>query len=92
MVAAAFPSAASARNHWCRGGDPPIYASGRTSCGFAEGIASAWYSTCGGQGTCVRRVRSPVTHRRYRITCYFGDLVTCSGVNGIRASFSGNAG
>lgn len=54
---------------WCRYGDPPIRASSRTPCTFAGRILNRVYNgppLRNGQRRTIH-VRSPVTHRRYRI-------------------------
>jgi hypothetical protein len=85
----AVAPAAAGGNHWCRQGDPPILASARTSCSFAGTAYTDWVQ----QGT-KRYWRgystSPITHRRYLITCrrtshrdWSSNTVTCTGINGI---------
>ena len=60
--------ARSAAGHWCKQGDPPIQASLRTSCPFAGRIVSV-YARAGAPKHMTRSVRSPVTHKSYRIVC-----------------------
>jgi hypothetical protein len=85
MLIAASAQASGA--HWCRQGDPPIYASARTSCPFAGNIVTDYVNVCHETRHCHMRVASPVTHRRYRIICdrtgprYTGS-VRCAGARG----------
>jgi hypothetical protein len=84
----ATPATASA--HLCANGDPAVRASSQTSCAFAGRIASRVYS-----GPVLRRghrrtiqVRSPVTHKRYRIRLVRrGNYVTGTGRRGIWVRF-----
>lgn len=62
-------SAQASGSHWCRQGDPPILASARTSCPFAGNIINAYVNVCHERRFCSTRVYSPVTHKRYHITC-----------------------
>jgi hypothetical protein len=88
LIIAAAPAAASG-NHWCHQGDPAILASASTSCSFAGNAYSDWVN----QGTkryWQGRSYSPVTHRRYLVTCrrtshrdWWTNTVTCTGGNGI---------
>lgn len=68
-LALVAPAFASSGNHWCRGlGDPSVLASKRTSCPFAYSIVNSYYSAR--QPRHWRgQVSSPVTHKRYWITC-----------------------
>ena len=71
-------TARSAAGHWCKQGDPPIQASLRTSCPFAGRIVSV-YARAGAPKYMTRSVRSPVTHKSYRIVCSReGTRVFCS--------------
>jgi hypothetical protein len=93
LLVLAFASASAAGasgNHWCRQGDPPIYASASTSCPFAGRVVSKWFLTCGPVRQCVRNVTSPVTRKQYWITCYFGHRasVNCYGRPGLKISLS----
>ena len=98
VAALAFAGAESAAqasgNHWCRRGDPVILASAVTSCPFASAVVSRYFSA-GTPRYWRGWVRSPITRKRYRITCRryvrFGPA-TCMGANGIWARFSSNTG
>jgi hypothetical protein len=97
---AAAPAAASG-NHWCRqskalsspGSGWPILAAANTSCPFAGNILNA-YADGGQLRFWQGQVRSPVTHKRYRVTCrrtgsdFAHGKVTCTGANGIWARFT----
>ena len=59
---------ASTGAHWCRGGDPPLYASLHTSCPFAGATITAYAQA--GQARYWRGwVRSPITRGRYLMSC-----------------------
>ena len=98
VAAAAIMPAATARAsgaHWCRQGDPPIYASTRTSCRFAGNIVTDYVNVCRESRNCHVRVSSPVMHKRYWITCHrtgasYNRLVYCRGAprTGIWTRFS----
>jgi hypothetical protein len=68
-VAAALlvPGTAEARGHWCRQGDPPIYASKTTDCDLAGNIVTAYANHHYGERTGTLRARSPLTHKTYRL-------------------------
>jgi hypothetical protein len=71
----------------------PILAAASTSCPFAGNILSAYVD--GGEMRLWRgQVGSPVTHKRYRITCrrtgpanFVYEKVTCTEINGIWTRF-----
>jgi hypothetical protein len=88
-------SAQASGSHWCRHGDPPILASARTSCPLAGNIINAYVNVCNESRVCRARVYSPVTHRRYSITCrstgsHIYGTVRCQGAasTGISTRFS----
>jgi hypothetical protein len=58
-------------SHWCRGGDPPIHASGYTSCPFAGNVLNAYYAA-GLPRFWTGSASSPVTHRTYGMLCTRG--------------------
>lgn len=79
-----------AATHWCRGGDPPIHASRRTSCPFAGNVVTRVFNgPVLGQGrTRTISVHSPVTRRSYRLRLVRRlDYVTANGPNGIWLRF-----
>ncbi len=88
---AATPAAA----HWCRQGDPPLYASADTTCGLGGNVVTGYVNVCHEQRSCQLRVDSPTSRARYLITCdrrgsrYTG-TVDCRGApdTGIWARFS----
>jgi hypothetical protein len=87
-------SASARAAHWCRQGDPPIQASDRTSCVFAAVIINH-YVWAGEPRYFRGHLRSPVTHKRYWITCrrtgpsqIWLDRVRCTGPNGTWTKFS----
>jgi hypothetical protein len=75
--------ASAPRNHWCAGVHDPfrVFASGHTSCPFAEAIATEYYRhsrlTTGGYFSAY--VYSTVTHKRYLVTfaAIGGGVVFC---------------
>jgi hypothetical protein len=88
--------AGAAGSHWCRQGDPPIYASARTSCALAGAIVDAYANARRpASGEWAGRVRAFDSGERHRISCtrrgdaYTG-TVRCRGErgSGIRARFS----
>jgi hypothetical protein len=100
-LVAVAPAAASG-NHWCRqsralsspGSGWPILAAATVSCPFAGKVHDA-YADSGMTKFWQGQVRSPVTHKRYRVTCRdprfgSGDIhatVTCTGAKGIWLRF-----
>src|SRR5436305_5006241 len=71
-VLAAIAPGASARppvGHWCRQGDPPLYASMRTTCGFAGKIITKYVNKCHEARRCRIHVHQPGERTRYRIAC-----------------------
>lgn len=55
--------------HWCRQGDPPLYASARTGCGLAGGIVTGYVNVCREARRCEMTVQAPRSRVRYRISC-----------------------
>ena len=85
-VAVAAPANASA--HACGPGDPPLRASSRTSCQFAGTILDRMYRGALPGRTRTISVRSPVTHKRYRVRLVRrGNYVTGTERNGIWMRF-----
>ena len=64
---AAVASASGA--HWCTQGDPPLYASARTSCPLAGNIITAYVNVCHKSRDCRMVVDSPIAQKRYAIAC-----------------------
>ncbi len=94
LSALAATADASTGTHWCRQGDPPIQASTITSCSFAGRFVNG-YVYAGELRNWGGRVYSPVTHKRYWITCrrtgpanFAYEKVTCTGINGIWTRFA----
>jgi hypothetical protein len=95
-------NAAASGNHWCRqspawsgpGSGWPILAAATVSCPFAGKVHDA-YADHGQMPFFRGRVRSPVTHQSYLVTCrgprsgpsYVNGHVTCTGVQGIWLRF-----
>lgn len=74
-------------NHYCRQGDPPVLASGHTSCPFVGTIVSSYFQSYGPHFYRTR-LRSPVTRKSYTITCRRSyEATACSGSNGIWLKF-----
>lgn len=88
--AQASDASAAAARRWCRGGDPPILASRRTSCPFAGRVLTRVYNSprLGRGRTRIIYVRSPVTNKRYRLRLVRrGNYVTATGAKGIWMRF-----
>ena len=86
VAVAAAPASADA--HACGPGDPPLQASSRTSCQFAGTILNRVYRGALRGRTRTISVRSPVTHKRYRVRLVRrGNYVTGTGRNGIWVRF-----
>jgi hypothetical protein len=91
-------TAASARTstaHWCRQGDPPIYASARTGCALAGRIVTDYVNTWQRSRWCEMQVYSAVIGVPYQIVCHRRrdeaiGTVECHGgsISGIRGRFS----
>ena len=83
-VTTAAASAQASAAHWCRQGDPPVYASARTSCSFAGTIITDYANVCRESRNCHMSVYSPTSRRRYRISCHrpgtrYSGRVYCKG-------------
>jgi len=63
---AATPAPAA---HWCRQGDPPLYASADTTCALAGDVITDYVNVCHELRDCERWVDSPTSRVRYLITC-----------------------
>jgi hypothetical protein len=88
--AQASSASTGAERRWCRGGDPPIRVSKRTSCAFAGRVVTHVYDSrsLSRGGTRIIYVRSPVTHKRYRLRVVRrGSYVIATGANGIWMRF-----
>jgi hypothetical protein len=57
---------AAQAGRWCRGGNPPLYASDRTSCPFAARVYSTYASRYAPDRSGAMRVWSPTTRTTYR--------------------------
>lgn len=72
IAAVATAAGAGARTpaaHWCRQGDPPLYASADTTCGLAGNAITDYVNVCHELRNCQIRVDSPTSRMRYLITC-----------------------
>lgn len=98
LAAIAVAAPATARTsgaHWCRQGDPPLYASARTGCPLAGNVITDYVNVCRESRNCLMRVFSPGSRRRYRVTCHrtgrrYTGIVYCEAPagTGIWARFS----
>ena len=70
ISAAAPATARTSGAHWCRQGDPPLYASARTGCRLAGKVITAYVNVCHEFRNCLMRVSSPNSRRRYRVACH----------------------
>jgi len=70
-IVAAAPAAGSesSQGHWCRQGDPALYASMQTTCQLAGNIITDYVDVCHKSAACQLRVNSPAPLRDYRISC-----------------------
>lgn len=69
LAPAAGAGAATSAAHWCRQGDPPLYASADTICGLAGNVVTDYVNVCHELRNCQIRVDSPTSRTRYPITC-----------------------
>ncbi len=69
IAPAAGAGAAAPAAHWCRQGDPRLYASADTTCALAGDVITDYVNVCHGSSNCQIRVGSPTPHIRYAITC-----------------------
>jgi RES domain-containing protein len=69
IAPAAGAGAATPAGHWCREGDPALYASANTMCGLAGNVITDYVNVCHELGSCQMQVDSPTSHVRYLITC-----------------------
>lgn len=73
VIAAIAPTAgagaATPAAHWCRQGDPPLYASADTVCELAGNITTDYVNVCHELRNCQIRVGSPTSRLLYLITC-----------------------
>jgi hypothetical protein len=91
---AALTAAGGARadqlTHWCRGGDPPLHASSRTTCDVAIALVNRLFNSqqmSAGTSRTVS-VRPPATSRSYQLQLVRrGDYVVATGTNGIWIRF-----
>ena len=70
LATAAASGAQVSSAHWCRQGDPPLYASEETSCQLAGTIITAYDNHCHESVSCRLGVSSPSSHIRYRLACH----------------------
>lgn len=93
LAAGVGAGAATPAAHWCRQGDPPLYASADTVCGLAGKVTTDYVNVCHERRNCQIRVDSPASRMRYLIKCdrrggrYTG-TVYCQGPAGIWTRFS----
>jgi hypothetical protein len=95
IVVAAPATARTSGAHWCRQGDPPVYASARTGCPLAGNMITEYVNVCRESRNCVMGVSSPNSRRRYRVSCHrtggrYSGIVYCEAPagTGIWARFS----
>lgn len=70
VPAAGVSAAASPVGHWCREGDPPLYASANTTCELAGNVITTYVSACQELSRCpIRVAASPASRTHYSITC-----------------------
>jgi phosphate-selective porin len=69
LAPAAGAGAAAPAAHWCRQGDPALYASADTMCGLAGNVITDYVNVCHELRNCQIRVDSPTSRMRYLITC-----------------------
>jgi hypothetical protein len=67
--AGAGAGAATPSAHWCREGDPPIYASAGAACGLAGNVVTDYVNLCHEVSKCQIQVDLPASRVRYPITC-----------------------
>jgi phosphate-selective porin len=95
-VAVTTPATAGTTGaHWCRQGDPPLYASARTECRLAGKVITDYVNVCRESRSCVVRVASSDSRRAYRVTCHragrrYSGVVSCTAppASGIWVRFS----
>jgi hypothetical protein len=69
IAPAAGAGAATPAAHWCRQGDPPLYASADTVCELAGNITTDYVNVCHELRNCQIRVASPTSRLLSLITC-----------------------
>ncbi|HXD55807.1 MAG TPA: hypothetical protein VN618_13710 [Solirubrobacteraceae bacterium] len=70
LAPATGAGAAAPSGHWCREGDPPLYASPDTSCELAGNVTTTYVNVCRELSRCpIRVAASPTSSTRYPITC-----------------------
>lgn len=69
FAAAAGAGAATPAAHWCREGDPPLYASAGTACGLAGNVITSYVNVCHEVSSCQMQVDAPASRTRYLIRC-----------------------
>ncbi len=67
--AAVAGAATTPTPHWCREGDPALYASAGTGCGLAGDVVTDYVNVCHDLRACQIQVDSPASRTRYPITC-----------------------
>lgn len=70
MAIGAPTSAHAPGVHWCRQGDPPLYASARTGCSLAGRVITDYVNICQESRNCQMRVSSWDSRRPYRVACH----------------------
>jgi hypothetical protein len=70
-IAVAAPATARTSGaHWCRDGDPPLYASARTGCPLAGSMITEYVNICRESRNCLIGASSANSRRRYWVTCH----------------------
>lgn len=83
-------AAASGGTHWCRQGDPPIFATKWTSCSFAGAVVTKYANRYPTQPKQVYFGVRSKTHKLYRVGCRRDGApnttgtITCWGPRGTR--------
>lgn len=80
-------SALASGPHWCRQGDPPLYASAHTRCRLAGNIITDYVNVCRESRRCRMTVLAPSSGKRYQIRCHrtgsrYTGTVYCEGQPG----------
>lgn len=97
VLALAGVAAGSAEARTCRGGDPPIQVSARTSCGLGGAAVNYAFNRRVFYRSRTVWLRSPVTRKHYRVTLTpshrsDGWVLTGTGPNGIWMRFGYDIG
>jgi len=70
ITVAAPATARMSGTHWCRQGDPPLYASARTGRPLAGTMITEYVNVCRESRNCLIGASSPNSRGRYRVTCH----------------------